>query len=90
MPYNPKIDYCGPGRGWLVKLIPNEIGGVSINYLCYKHDVDWAADDPRYKKADKEFRGNLKEAFKKIGKPVLGFFVSWSYYVAVRIGRLFR
>lgn len=88
MKYNPEIDYCGPGRGWLTKLIPNEIGGVSVNYYCYKHDVGYATSDRR-KVQDKAFRNDIKEAYKDAGKPVLGFFVSWTYYIAVRIGGAF-
>lgn len=83
--YNDKIDYCGPGRGWLTKIIPRKIGGVDINYHCYIHDSDYATKDRR-KAADKVFRNSIKREFQEKGKPVLGWIVSWTYYIAVRLG----
>jgi hypothetical protein len=97
--YDPSVDYCGPGESWLTKHIPNKILGVDINYCCYKHDVSWSGDEPRYKDADIEFRAHIKRKFaeaaslqnsrlKRAGYRLTGFFVSWPYYFSVRLGSL--
>lgn len=38
-PYDPKQDYCGPGKGWLAKVLFNGPWGVRINTCCYFHDT---------------------------------------------------
>lgn len=38
-PYDPKTDYCGPGKGWLNYLITNKPWGANINRCCYGHDA---------------------------------------------------
>ena len=97
--YDPDTDYCGPGESWLTKYIPNKILGVDINYCCYKHDVAWGDDKPRYKDSDVEFRNHIKRKFrekaysqktypKQLGYQLAGFFVSWLYYASVRLGSL--
>ncbi len=37
-PYDPKTDYCGPGKGVLAKMISNKPWGTRINFCCYAHD----------------------------------------------------
>lgn len=41
MPHNGFDDfdtYCGPGKGWGDKLIPDEIYGIIISPACFIHD----------------------------------------------------
>lgn len=37
-PYDPKQDYCGPGKGWLAKVTPDKPLGANIGFCCYSHD----------------------------------------------------
>ena len=34
-------DSCGPGHGWMERLIPEEIHGVRITPACWIHDKSW-------------------------------------------------
>lgn len=61
--YNRHIDYCGPGESWLTRYIPNDLFGVNINHCCYKHDIGWGSDRPRYKNQDKHFRNCIRDKF---------------------------
>lgn len=88
-PYNPKTDYCGPGQGFLTRLIPRKIGGVNINHICYLHDKAWSQLDVRHKEADLAFKEHIKDEFISEDKKVLGYFVSNIYYIAVRFGRAY-
>lgn len=85
--YDKDKDYCGPEGMAISKLIPRKLFGVNINYACYKHDVAWGMGD-KYTQADQIFRDTIYDAFKAENKPVLGFIVSWTYFLAVRLGRL--
>lgn len=87
--YDPKKDYCGPGQGFLTRIIPRKIGGVDINKVCYKHDCAWAQKDVRHKEADLAFKEHIEDEFISEGKKILGYFVSNIYYFAVRLGRAY-
>lgn len=87
MKYDEAIDYCGPNGLHISKFIPRKIGGVDINYACFVHDTGWAKGEG-HTKADIQFRHDIQSLFRSHGKPVLGFFVSWLYFSAVRLGRL--
>lgn len=85
--YDPERDYCGPNGLHISRFIPRKIGGVDINFACYMHDKGWS-DGEGHTKADKQFRHDIQAQFRSRNKPVLGFFVSWLYFSAVRFGRL--
>jgi len=38
-PYDPNMDYCGPGKSFLTNLIPNRLLGINLNSCCYFHDT---------------------------------------------------
>ena len=35
-------DSCGPGHGWLEKIIPEKIYGLRISPACWIHDKSWS------------------------------------------------
>lgn len=73
-----KVDYCTAS--------PDVVCGVDIGYrACRWHDKDYAEKKISRKQADLDFKSNIQYAFKVVGKPMRGFFISWVYFLAVRI-----
>ena len=80
MKYNKNKDYCSCS--------PDKLFGVRFNYACYLHDRQYRNEvkvRKTRKKADISFKKSIQSEFKKKHKPIQGFFVSWIYYIGVRL-----
>lgn len=78
--YNPSANYCS--------FSPDIVCGIKINYPCFVHDRQYRNEiktRKSRKEADISFRKMIRAEFKKNKKPKIGFFVSWVYYLGVRL-----
>jgi len=69
--FNRKKNYCGGEGG---ASLPNAVGGVSINDLCYAHDVCYAASGTPKSACDINFGANIivrLEVFSKLPEPTI-------------------
>ncbi len=87
-PYDPRIDYCGPGKSFLTKLIPNKLIGVSLNSCCYFHDMAYeiGGDGQDRMLADLRFKDCIFSKFNQkwwVPKAV-AWWIAHRYYVVVR------
>ena len=87
-PYNPSVDYCGPGKSWVTKFISNTPWGANINRCCYAHDVAYelGGTGQDRERADVAFRECIEDQFvKRRWTPnFLGKIVAKRYYIFVR------
>ena len=80
MIYNKKDNYCSYS--------PDQLFGVRFNFSCFLHDRQYRNEVVRRKtrlEADRHLKFIIYQTYKKAGKRIIGFFVSWFYYVAVRL-----
>ena len=77
MGYKKEKDYCSCS--------PDGLFGVRFNYACYLHDVDYYQQTKTRRQADKLFRQRINAIYRRQNKKVAGFFVSWTYWIGVRL-----
>lgn len=41
--------YCGAGKGWGDKIVPDDIYGIIISPACFIHDVMWRESSPSWR-----------------------------------------
>lgn len=88
-PYDKDVDYCGPGKGVLAKLVTNTPWGGNINLCCYRHDKAYeeggTGEDREH--ADKVFRACVYKCLvAKWWIPAwLAGMCAERHYVAVRV-----
>ena len=80
---------CGP-KGWLGKLIPDHLFGLSVKKACNYHDQQYiqGGDDHQRKIADQFFLDEMLDKIRKSNDAKLISFLrkvsAYSYYFAVR------
>ena len=78
--YNKEENYCS--------FSPEELFGVRFNHACFIHDRQYRDEVVNRKsrlEADVFMREGIYNDFAKADKKVIGFFVAWLYYLAVRL-----
>lgn len=78
--YDIKENYCS--------FSPDQMFGVRFNYACYLHDRQYrneVIERKTRKEADVELRREIQNQYKKKNLGILGFIISWYYYIAVRL-----
>ena len=80
MGYDAEENYCS--------FSPESLFGVKFNFACYLHDRQYR-NEVKWRKsrlgADLDLKKGIMENYLKKRKWVAGFFVSWIYFLAVRI-----
>lgn len=79
MAYDKNENYC--------TFSPDRLFGVTFNYGCYLHDRQYR-NEVKVRKTRKEADIQLKECIQREfsdNKKIMGFFISWIYYIFVRL-----
>lgn len=81
---------CGP-KGWLGKLIPDHLFGLSVNEACDLHDEQYiqGGNDYQRKLADQIFLNGILDKIRNTNDKKLISFLrkisAYSYYFAIRL-----